>query len=216
MATSRAKAVAKVIGESRARAFAESTARSIAGELKPSFEEILKKTHEASFRLAMKIIGDVDSVGDVLQDAYMNVFRSLERFRGESKYETWVYRIVLNAAMGHLRKKIRQRNLELPVDSLSAEPEDKSAASSFENRANTIDVIRLLALVPESTRELLVTRYIMGLSVREIAEHSGTSEATVKVRLYRARRRVAELVELDRQSSESDPENAQLVEKTRI
>jgi RNA polymerase sigma-70 factor (ECF subfamily) len=160
------------------------------GDLKPSFEEILKMTQRASATLAMRILGDAESVGDVLQDAYLNVYRSLERFRGDSKYETWVYRIVVNSALGHLRARNRLTNRECslevcsPTVAVSREDPNESTAAA-------VDLIALLDKVPESTRELLVMRYGMGYSVRMIADVSSQTEANVKVRLYRARKQLA-------------------------
>ena len=174
-----------------------SKARAIAEELKPSFEEILRRTYSASSRLATRIVGDAEGAADVLQDAYLNVFRSFERFRGESKYETWVYRIVVNAAMGHLKRLNRQRTREVHVDIMKREPEDVAASSAVEDLAISVDLVKLLASLSEGDRSLLVMRYALGYSVRQISEECGTSESNVKVRLYRARKRLADLAGLE-------------------
>ncbi len=174
-----------------------SKARAIAEELKPSFDEILRRTYAASTRLATRIVGDAEGVADVLQDAYLNVFRSFERFRGESKYETWVYRIVVNAAMGHLKRLNRQRSREVHVDIMKQEPEDIAASAAVEDLAIAVDLVKLLGLLSEGDRALLVMRYALGYSVRQISEECGTSEANIKVRLHRARRRLADLAGLE-------------------
>jgi len=163
-------------------------------EIRPSFEEILRRTQKASSHLALRILGDHESVSDVLQEAYLNVYRSLERFRGESRYETWVYRIVVNAAVGHLRRRnhIAKRELfieDAPPTSAPVEMDPSDAT------ARAVDLIALLATVPESSRALLVMRYGLCYSVRQIAEETGQSEANVKVRLYRARKLLAERFE---------------------
>ncbi|MCL5973416.1 MAG: RNA polymerase sigma factor [Ferrimicrobium sp.] len=161
------------------------------GDLKPSFEEILKRTQRASASVAMRILGDAESVGDVLQDAYLNVFRSLERFRGDSKYETWVYRIVVNSALGHLRARNRITHRECSLEVCSPVVADVAREDPNEATAATVDLISLLDKVPNATRELLVMRYGMGYSVRMIAEATDQTEANVKVRLYRARKQLA-------------------------
>lgn len=147
-------------------------------------------TQRASAALAMRILGDAESVGDVLQDAYLNVYRSLERFRGDSKYETWVYRIVVNSALGHLRARNRLTNRECSLEVCSPTVV-VSREDPNESTAAAVDLIALLDKVPESTRELLVMRYGMGYSVRMIADVSSQTEANVKVRLYRARKQLA-------------------------
>lgn len=161
------------------------------GDLKPSFEEILKRTQRASAGVALRILGDAESVADVLQDAYLNVYRSLDRFRGESRYETWVYRIVVNSALGHLRARNRIIHRECSLEVCSTVEAEVRHDDPNETTAETVDLIALLDKVPNATRELLVMRYGMGYSVRMIADVTDQSEANVKVRLYRARKQLA-------------------------
>jgi RNA polymerase sigma factor (sigma-70 family) len=161
------------------------------GDLKPSFEEILKRTQRASAGVALRILGDAESVADVLQDAYLNVYRSLDRFRGESRYETWVYRIVVNSALGHLRVRNRIIHRECSLEVCSPVEAEVRHEDPNETTAETVDLIALLDKVPHATRELLVMRYGMGYSVRMIADVTDQSEANVKVRLYRARKQLA-------------------------
>ncbi|WP_298336817.1 sigma-70 family RNA polymerase sigma factor [Ferrimicrobium sp.] len=177
------------------------------GDLKPSFEEILKRTQRASASLAMRILGDAESVGDVLQDAYLNVYRSLERFRGDSKCETWVYRIVVNSALGHLRARNRITHRECSLEVCSPIASEVSREDPNESTAAVVDLIALLDRVPLSTRELLVMRYGMGYSVRMIADATGQTESNVKVRLYRARKQLALLFAQEAANSATEGAN---------
>jgi len=178
-------------------------------EIRPSFEEILRRTQKASSHLALRILGDHECVSDVLQEAYLNVYRSFERFRGESRYETWVYRIVVNAAIGHLRRRNRIARRELSIENTPPESAPVQMDPS-EATVGAVDLIALLATVPEPMRALLVMRYGLCYSVRQIAEETGQSEANVKVRLYRARKLLAERFEREvRRPREESGERSQ-------
>jgi RNA polymerase sigma-70 factor (ECF subfamily) len=151
-----------------------------------------------STRVASRIVGDAEAVSDVLQDAYLNVYRSLERFRGASRYETWVYRIVVNAARSHMRRVRRLRERETSLDQRQEEPLVADVESCPTDRVHErIDVISLLARLSESDRELLTLRYLAGMTIQQVAAELGASEGAVKVRLHRARKRLLALVNED-------------------
>ncbi|MHB8189046.1 MAG: RNA polymerase sigma factor [Ferrimicrobium sp.] len=171
------------------------------GQPRPSFDEILRRTYSASSRLALKIIGDAEGVADVLQEAYLSVFRGLERFRGDARYETWVYRIVANASMGHLRAHNRLRRRECSFEDVPQEP---AVAPAVDASVDAIDLVALLAELPEQMREILLLRYGCGYSIRQIAGEISISESAVKVRLFRARHRVMELCLVSADALEDD------------
>jgi len=159
-------------------------------QARPNFDELLRRTYQASSRLAFKIVGDAEVVGDVLQDAYLNVYRGLERFREDARYETWVYRIVANASFGHLRKYISRKERECSIEEL---PENVGETPGADSSVLTLDLVALLGRIPQEMRHVLLLRYGCGYSIRQIADEDGVSEAAVKVRLHRARHRLAEL-----------------------
>ncbi len=168
--------------------------RARAEELRPSFEEVVRRTIAMSTKVAARIVGDAESVADVLQDAYLNVYRSLGRFRGASRYETWVYRIVVNAARSHLRRRRRQRSREQPLEPVHlASESDARGVPAVDAVVTQADVVALLGKLSPADREILTLRYLAGLSVTQVAVEVGASEAAVKVRLHRARRRLLAL-----------------------
>ncbi|ACU53352.1 RNA polymerase, sigma-24 subunit, ECF subfamily [Acidimicrobium ferrooxidans DSM 10331] len=166
----------------------------------------MHRTLAMSTRVASRIVGDAEAVSDVLQDAYLNVYRSLERFRGASRYETWVYRIVVNAARSHLRRMRRMRARETVLDEAEIVPaRSGEVLEAADLVAQHIDVVALLARLGEADRELLTLRYLAGLSVAQVAAELGASENAIKVRLHRARRRLLALLAAD---EEFDDEGA--------
>src|ERR671918_3183081 len=72
-----------------------------------AFEELVERTRRQVYPLAYRLVGDRHEAEDVAQEAYLRVFRSLRGFRQEARFETWLYRIVTNAAFTHLRRRGR-------------------------------------------------------------------------------------------------------------
>src|SRR2546428_11186403 len=72
-----------------------------------AFEEVVRRTHRHVYTQALRLVGDQQEAEDVAQEAYVRVFRGLSGFRGDAQFETWLYRIVANPALTHLRKRRR-------------------------------------------------------------------------------------------------------------
>ncbi len=154
-----------------------------------SFEEVVRRTYRQVYTQALRLVGDRKDAEDVAQDAYLRVFRGLHGFRGEAQFETWLYRIVANAAMTHLRRRRR-------FGDLMTEPEDgplreiPSPARTDEQAVDRQALQNALEALPLSLRTVVVLKDIYGLSCQEIGDQIGASEGAVKVRLHRARRRL--------------------------
>src|SRR5438132_7095677 len=148
-----------------------------------AFEEVVRRTYRHVYTQALRIVGDRHEAEDVAQEAYIRVFRGLAGFRGEAQFETWLYRIVANAAMTHLRK--RRRFGDLP-----REPGDEPARSGSSERPDDraldrVALERALRELPDAMRTVVLLKDVYGLSCREIGMGLGVSEGAVKVRLHR-------------------------------
>jgi RNA polymerase sigma-70 factor, ECF subfamily len=155
-----------------------------------AFEEVVRRTHKNVYTQALRLVGDRQDAEDVAQEAYLRVFRGLAGFRGEAQFETWLYRIVANAAMSYLRR--RQR-----FGAVLAEPEDASSAQWIapdvqvdEQAVDRDALVKALEALPVSFRTVVVLKDVYGLSCLEISQQLGTTEGAVKVRLHRARKRL--------------------------
>ena len=153
-----------------------------------AFEEVVRRTHRHVYTQALRLVGDQQEAEDVAQEAYVRVFRGLSGFRGDAQFETWLYRIVANAALTHLRKRRRFGDL------LWDDEQDASelpAKAGLEDRAvDRQSLANALAGLPASMRAVVVLKDVYGLSCREIGDELGVSEGAIKVRLHRARRRL--------------------------
>jgi RNA polymerase sigma-70 factor (ECF subfamily) len=155
-----------------------------------ALEELVRLTQRRVYNLALRIVGRRHDAEDVMQEAYLRMFRGLAGFREEARFETWMHRIVTNAALNLLRR--RGRFGDLLAD-------DGEVDRPVPDRTDVVDgrdqLVRSIARLPEGQRLVLVLKDVYGLSCKEIGEELGIAEGAVKVRLHRARRRLKDVLE---------------------
>jgi RNA polymerase sigma-70 factor (ECF subfamily) len=155
--------------------------------------------------LALRYVRDAALAEDCVQEAFLQAFRNLREFEGRATLKSWLFRIVVNAALMKLRS--RRGSLELPLDDVLPQIEcDRSGAATVWTEMATPEQIlerkqacELVAAtmleLPDGYRIVLLLRDIEGLSTEETASLLATTEGAVKVRLHRARAAFRELVE---------------------
>lgn len=162
------------------------------------FDDVFREHASRVHRMVASLLGpgarDAD-IQDLTQEVFISVHRSLDRFRGESKVETWLYGIASKVVLMHLRSWRRHRRL---VNALEAEPIVAKGPNIEQESAQRQEVLRvwrcLMKIAPEK-RVVFVLFEVEGLSGKEIAETLGISEATVRTRLFHARRELIERCE---------------------
>lgn len=137
--------------------------------------------HHNVYRLAVRMVG-VQDAPDVTQQVFMQVFRKIDQFTGQSKFETWLYRVSVNEALQHLRKRNRREG-----QTLTQEPMSDQRTEHERGEAKEVLGQALTRLDPE-LRSIFVLREMEGLSYGEIAVAAEIPEGTVGSRLNRARR----------------------------
>jgi RNA polymerase sigma-70 factor, ECF subfamily len=170
----------------------ELVARARAGD-PLAFEEIVWATNRQAYTLALRLVRDRQEAEDVTQDAYLRALRGLGGFREDASFETWLYRIVANTAITHLRKRGRfGLLLDEAEDNEGAGPSSGAgSATSPEEAVIEVEALaRALDALPEAQRVPVILKDVYGFSCLEIGERMGLSEGAVKVRLHRARRRL--------------------------
>jgi RNA polymerase sigma-70 factor (ECF subfamily) len=175
-----------VAGDMVSRELLEACRRGESG----AFEELVERTNRQVYTLAYRLVGDRHEAEDVAQEAYLRAYRSLRGFRGDARFETWLYRIVANAAMTQLRRRGRFGELLGDQDVVSLQP----AARQIEETLEEDEIKSALQTLPLGQRTAVVLKDVYGFSCQEIADEIGVSEGAVKVRLHRARRRLKELI----------------------
>ena len=155
---------------------------------------LVRRHHEAAYRVAVSLVSDDDLAQDVVQDAFMKAFRALAGFRGDASFRTWLLTITANEARGALRRQGRRRETALedagPVESGEMSPAKAAVVAEEAGRAR-----RMLEELPEKQRMSVSLRIEEGLSFREIGEVIGSSEGAARVNYFHGIRRLRELME---------------------
>ncbi|MBV9109884.1 MAG: sigma-70 family RNA polymerase sigma factor [Gemmatimonadetes bacterium] len=170
-----------------------------------AFRELVREQMPILLRVTRRLLRSEDEARDAVQDAFVAAFRGLDRFRGDSRLGTWLYRIAVNAALARLRARAGADEVSLDdwlprfvEDGHATEPsapwpEDVSAGAELaETRAQ---VRRSIDRLPETYRTVILLRDIEELSTDEAAEALGISPGAVKVRLHRARQALRTLLD---------------------
>jgi RNA polymerase sigma-70 factor (ECF subfamily) len=165
-----------------------------------AFEELVELTGRQVYTLALRLTGDRHEAEDVAQEAYLRVHRSLRSFRGESRFETWLHRVVANAAINHMRDKARFGDL---VDEPERIMRIAAEASTDEMPARE-ELAAALAQLPDAQRVAVVLKDVYGFTTAEIAERLGTTDGAVKLRLHRGRRNLKNLIHGARETEHAE------------
>jgi RNA polymerase sigma-70 factor (ECF subfamily) len=177
-----------------------------------AFDMLFSRYQVKILNLISRYVRDSDEVQDVAQEAFIKAYRALPRFRGESAFYTWLYRIAINTAKNHLVSRSR-RPPSMDVDIEDADyrddadmlrdQEDPESVMSRDQLQATIHAA--LADLPEDLRSALTLREFDGLSYEQIAEVLDCPVGTVRSRIFRARefvdQRMQPLLHGDREES---------------
>jgi RNA polymerase sigma factor (sigma-70 family) len=161
-----------------------------------AFSHIVDRHKTRAYNLAFRICGNHEEAEELAQDSFLKAYRSLTGFKKKSSFATWLYRIVYNTTISHVRiKKKGVLSLEdFPADATdfignnsSEEEAEKEYRSSIVNFA--------LQKINEDERGLISLFYYEELSTDEISEITGISKSNIKVKLFRARQKMLEIIE---------------------
>jgi RNA polymerase sigma-70 factor (ECF subfamily) len=161
-------------------------ARARLGEL-DAFEELVRAHQADVFRFTWYLTRDRDLAEEVTQETFLRAFRFIARFRGESKFSSWLMRIARNCAMDALRGRHR--------DEQHKETAEPSAVTDGGVARAELDAA--LAAISEDHRQVFLLVEILGLSYQEAADALQVNVGTVKSRMFRARQRLCRALEDD-------------------
>ena len=168
-----------------------------------AFTALVTKYSNKVFGRIYSIMDDANQADDIAQEVFLNVFYSLNSFRGKSSFSTWLYRITVNECLQALRKR---KNKVFSIETALNENEHLKLQdilrSNEENAENKLLreererlAMKLLKALPDRFRVVLTLRKMENLSYKDIAENMGISVNTVKVWLFRARMKLKELAD---------------------
>lgn len=173
-----------------------------------AFRILVERYQNRAYRLALRVMRDEESARDVVQEAFLKAYRSLDRFEGRSSFYTWFYRIVMNLCLDAKRRQPVGRQVEWDeqvamhtptatgLDAVDADRQRAAGPSGELERAELRDALRkAIEQLPDDARQTLLLREVDGLSYAEIAQALQIPKGTVMSRLHHARRRLRGLLE---------------------
>ena len=169
----------------------ELVSRAQAGD-RAAFAALVRAHQDEVYALARRLVGDPHMASDVAQEALIRAWRALPNFRGDARLSTWLYRITVNTAWTHKTRSVRYRAAplddytEVAADLDARQPEVAGEILELRGRLR-----QALDRLPDAQREVVVMKDIYGWSHAEIAESLTISVTAAKVRLHRARARLA-------------------------
>jgi RNA polymerase sigma-70 factor (ECF subfamily) len=180
---------------------ADAVRRALLGERR-ALDELYRAHVDAAHRLLTRLVGPVADRDDLVQQAFLEAFRSLPGFRGDAAFSTWLHRIVVHVAIRHLERRRRVRWEEVPDDlpAATASPEHALRREQELSRA-----LRYLAALKPQKRIAYVLRVVEGLSLEEIGALVGANAPAVGQRVKHAQRELTAMIERDRRRTAEAP-----------
>ena len=149
-----------------------------------AYREVLRRYEQHVYNTAHKIIGSRPDAEEVCQDSFLQVYHKINQFEGRSSFKTWLFRIVYNFSIRRretiVKRAQRERDVGEEIAFLRTQADDVDMSAFGE------DMQEILKKLPEDQREVLVLRFVSGLSLNEIADVLNVGLSAAKMRLYRA------------------------------
>jgi RNA polymerase sigma factor (sigma-70 family) len=160
-----------------------------------AFACIVEQHKDHIFNLALRICGNREEAEEIAQDSFLKAYKALGGFKMKSTFSTWLYRIAYNTAISHVRS--RKKGI-LSLDEFPAAASDFLSSAADEDEAveeyKSALVSFALQKIGEEDRALITLYYYEGLDTDRIAEITGISRQNIKVRLFRTRQKLGEII----------------------
>lgn len=175
-----------------------------------AFAQLMRDNEKRIYNLTLRMTGNPEDAMDLAQEAFLNAWRGLKFFKGDSAFSTWVYRLASNACIDHLRRKKRRQDISVPMpvdeedDTAPEIPDERfQPEQELERQELRRTVAAGLEQLSDEHRQVLVMREINGLSYQEIGDILDLEAGTVKSRIARARNSLRKI--LVKSGNFSDP-----------
>lgn len=162
-----------------------------------AFSQLLDDYQQKVFGTCISFIPNKEDAEDVAQEVFLEVFKSISKFKGDSKLSTWIYKIATNKCLEFIRKKNSKKRFafmqtilgnEIPIDKTSYFTEINHPGVILENKEKSAIIFKAINTLPESQRVVFTLAKIDGKSYQEIVEITGKSLSSVESIMYRAKK----------------------------
>ncbi|MDX6747128.1 RNA polymerase sigma factor [Polaribacter sp. PL03] len=169
-----------------------------------AFSRLLDDYQQKVFGTCISFIPNKEDAEDVAQEVFLEVFKSIHKFKGDSKLSTWIYKIATNKCLEFIRKKNTKKRFafmqtimgnEIPIDKTSYFTEVNHPGILLENKEKSAIIFRAINTLPESQRVIFTLAKIDGKSYQEIVEITGKSLSSVESIMFRAKKGLQQKLE---------------------
>ena len=161
-----------------------------------AYAQLVNRYKDLVYTLALRMVKHREEAEEVAQDTFVKVFRSLNRFKGDSKFSTWIYRITYNTSLDRLKKNKKHYNdIEIDDYTFNQLGTIDNALDNLINEEKSKLIRQCIDKLPEDSSSLLTLFYFEELSLDEISKIINIEANTVKVKLFRARKKLAVILE---------------------
>lgn len=154
-----------------------------------AFEALYRLHVDKIYGLCLRMTGNVSEAEDCTQEAFIQAWKKLRLFRGDSAFATWLHRIAVNSVLGRMRKSKRDQERLLTVADTAAPPHPANDGGELQDLADAINKL------PERARHVFVLHAVYGYSHDEAGDMLGIATGTSKAQLHRARKLLAQQLE---------------------
>lgn len=175
-----------------------------------AYRDLVERYQRRVLSVAFGVLGNYSDAEDVTQDALVKAYKSISKFRGQSSFYTWIYRITINLCIDLKRKRYRHVETgigdENVIDAIRAENADvymgkiSGPDEKYSQTELRAELQKAIASLSDEHRAVIVLREVEGLSYEEMSEAIGCSKGTVMSRLFHARKKLQGLLEEYRQN----------------
>ncbi|WP_178987801.1 RNA polymerase sigma factor [Winogradskyella schleiferi] len=161
-----------------------------------AYAQLVDLYKDLVYTLALRMLKHREEAEEVAQDAFVKVFKSLDNFKGDSKFSTWIYKVTYNTCLDRIKKNKKYLN-NVAIDEFTfnkLDVIDNALENMIMNEKQAL-IRNCVAELPEETSALLTLFYFEDLSLDEISQITNIEANTLKVKLFRARKKLAVILE---------------------
>ncbi len=159
-----------------------------------AFNLLVLRYQEKIYWVVRRLLPDHDEADDVVQDIFVKVYRSLNSFKGDSSFYTWLYRIAVNLSLNEIRRKKNRKTFALDDTIMQHESDEMLPLERMERDERTRLIKEAIARLPEKQKKVFVLRYYEELPYEEISKILKTSVGGLKANYFHAVKKIGEYV----------------------
>ena len=161
-----------------------------------AYGQLVNRYKDLVFTLALRMLKHREEAEEVAQDAFIKVYRSLDKFKGDSKFSTWIYKVTYNTCLDNIKKNKKHLN-NVPIDDFTFNKLETidNALEGMIKAEKTAVIKQSINMLPSEDSYILTLYYFEELSLEEMTKIIDASSNTIKVKLFRARKKLAVILE---------------------